>query len=193
VTEPVPPAAGTDWEVGVTEYEHGAAAACVTVKVWPPTVIVPVRWDVAPFMATLNVTVPPPDPLAPPVTTIQLTLLDALHAQPPAVVTVNEPVPPADGIDCDAGAIEYAHGCAASCMTVKVCPPTLIVPVRWVVPALAATLNVTVPLPDPEAPLEMVIQLTLLAAVHAHPPEADTVNEPLPPPDATDCDVGAIE
>ncbi len=49
---------------------------------------------VALFAATLNVTVPLPDPLAPAVTMIQLTVLDADHAQPPVVVTVNEPVPP---------------------------------------------------------------------------------------------------
>jgi len=29
-----------------------AAAAWVTVKIWPPTVIVPVRWDVSVFCAT---------------------------------------------------------------------------------------------------------------------------------------------
>jgi hypothetical protein len=69
-------------------------------------VIVPVRGLVALLAETLNVTVPPPEPLAPAVTTIQFALLDAVHGHPPAVVTVTEPVPPADGIDCDTGAIE---------------------------------------------------------------------------------------
>ena len=76
-------------------------------------------------------------------------------------------------------------------MTVNVCPPTVIVPVRCTVVMLGATLNVTVPLPDPVA-LVIVIQLTLLDAVQAQPLAVVTLNEPLPPSDGTDCDVGAI-
>ena len=193
VTEAVPPAAGTDCEAGLTEYVQGAAASCVTVNVWPPTVIVPVREVVALFAPTLNVTVPLPEPLAPAVTTIQLTVLDADHVQPAPVVTVNEPGPPAEGIDCDTGPIEYVQGGAASCVTVNVCPPTVIVPVRCVVAVLAATLNATVPLPVPVAVPVIVIQLTLLAAVHEHPPEAATANEPVPPADPIDCDAGVVE
>jgi hypothetical protein len=64
--------------------------------------MVPVRCTVVPLAATENVTVPLPEPLAVPVTVIQLTLLVAVHAQP-AVVTVNEPVPPSDGMDCETG------------------------------------------------------------------------------------------
>lgn len=78
-------------------------------------------------------------------------------------------------------------------MTVNVCPPTVIVPVRCVVAVFAATLNATVPLPDPVAVPVIVIQLTLLTAVHGHPPEAATVNEPLPPADGIDCDAGVVE
>jgi hypothetical protein len=57
----------------------------------------------------------------------------------------------------------------------------VIVPVRGVVSVLVATLNVTVPLPDPVAVPVKVIQLVLVLAVQAHPPVVETVNEPVPP------------
>jgi hypothetical protein len=69
------------------------------VNVWPPSVIDPVREVGVVFGATLNVTVPLSLPLAVPVTVTQLTLLVAVQLQPAAVVTVNDPFPPADGID----------------------------------------------------------------------------------------------
>lgn len=99
VTEPVSPSAAADCEVGLRAYEHETAAAWSIVNVWPATVIVPVRGLVALLPETLNVTVPPPEPLAPAVTTIQFALLDAVQAHPPDVVTVTEPVPPSDGTD----------------------------------------------------------------------------------------------
>jgi hypothetical protein len=79
---------------------------------------VPVLSPAAVFAATLNVTVPVPDPLAP-VTVIQLTLLDAVQAHPLVVVTVKEPVPPALAIHRLAGEIAYAHAAAPACVTVK--------------------------------------------------------------------------
>ena len=42
VVEPVPPAAATDWLVGLIAYVH-AAPACVTVSVCPPIVSEPLR------------------------------------------------------------------------------------------------------------------------------------------------------
>ena len=56
---------------------------------------------------------------------------------------------------------------------------------RGVVKVLAATLNVTVPLPVPDAAVR-VIQLAVVVAVQAHPPVVDTANEPVPPDAATD-------
>ena len=58
-----------------------AAAACVTVNVWPATVMVPVR-ALPGFAATLNATDPFPVPLAPEVTVTHATLLLAVQAQP---------------------------------------------------------------------------------------------------------------
>jgi hypothetical protein len=60
------------------------------------------------------------------------------------------------------------------------------VPVRGVVVVFAATVNVTVPLPDPLAPPVTLIQLALLVAVQAHPAPAAIEIEPLPPDAGTD-------
>jgi hypothetical protein len=169
-------------------YVHGAAA-CVTVNVCPPAVMVPVRGVVVELAATLKVTAPLPEPLAPPVMVIQLALLVAFHVHPADVVTVTAPVPPSASTDWDVGEIVYVHG-AAACVTVNVCPPAVMVPVRGVVVELAATLKVTVPLPEPLAPPVMVIQLALFVAVHVHPADVVTVNEPVLPPDGAAWDVG---
>jgi hypothetical protein len=67
------------------------------------------------------------------------------------------------------------------------------VPVR-ASPGFDATLNVTDPLPVPDAPLVIVIQSTFDVALHEHvvPVVTDTV-PPLPPSPATDRLVGEIE
>ena len=71
---------------------------------------------------------------------IQPTLLVADQPQPVPAVTPTVPVAATDVVRFDeAGLIVNVHG-APACVTVKVCPPIVIVPVRDVVPALAATL-----------------------------------------------------
>jgi hypothetical protein len=57
----------------------------------------------------------------------------------------------------------------------------------------AATFNVTVPLPDPLAPLAMLIQELCSDADQAHPAVAVTLNEAGPPARATDREVGETE
>jgi hypothetical protein len=47
-------------------------------------------------------------------------------------------------------------------------------------PGFAETVNASVPLPVPDWG-DGVIQLTLLAAVHAHPPGAESATVPVPP------------
>jgi hypothetical protein len=89
---PLPPAAVKDCVVGEIEGEH-EAAAWLTVNVAPAIVSVPVRLDATVFAATLNVAVPLPEPVAPPVMVIQEALLAAVHAQPVAAVIVLLPVP----------------------------------------------------------------------------------------------------
>ena len=78
--------------VGVIDGEQDAAA-CVTVKVAPAIVNVPVRVETALFAATLKPTDPLPEPVAPLVTVIQGALLAAVQAQPVAALTLLLPVP----------------------------------------------------------------------------------------------------
>jgi len=81
-----------------------------------------------------------PLPLAPALMVIQASLLAAVQLQPVPAVTVTVPVVATDVVRFDeAGAIVNVQG-AAAWVTVKVCPPIVIVPVRDVVPALAVTL-----------------------------------------------------
>ena len=163
-------------------------------KVSPATVTVPNRGAVVVLTATLSETTPLPVPVAPAVTVIQLVLLVAVRAQPAVPVTLIDTEPPAaPRFEYGGDMLNAPHTvdpCAAACVTVKVCPPIVIVPVRVVVRALAATLSDTVPLPVPVAPAVTVIQLALLVAVRAHPVVPVTVTDTGPPAAATLCDVG---
>jgi hypothetical protein len=68
-------------------------------------------------------------------------------------------------------------------VTVNVDPAMVIVPVRLpLLSVLAAAVNLTVPVPSPLAPLVIVIQLALLAAVHLQPGSVVTVTGPPVPP-----------
>ena len=81
--------------------------------------------------ATLKLTEPLPLPLAPAVTVSQASLLTAVQLQPVPAVTVDRAGGwPADVARFDeVGAIVNVHG-APACVTVKVWPPIVIVPVR---------------------------------------------------------------
>ena len=75
----------------------------------------------------------------------------------------------------------------------NVWPAAVIVPVR-ADPVLAATANPTEPLPVPETPVEIVIQVVFEPAVHAQVDgDAVTPNDPDPPASATLWSVGEIE
>src|SRR5689334_22736717 len=78
----------------------------------------------------------------------------------------------------------------ASCVTVKVCPAMVAVPVRCA-PLFAATMKPTEPLPVPPV-LSSMIQASLLTAVQAQPACVVTVTDPLPPAAAKFCDVGLM-
>ena len=173
----------------------GGAAACDTVKVWPATVSVPVRAGPG-FTAAANASVPLPVPAAAPVSVNHAALVLAVHAHVAAeAVTATEPEPPLSATSCDAGEIVNVHGgggAAAACDTVKVCPPMVSVPVRAAA-VFAATLNATVPLPVPEAPLVTVNHAALALAVHAQVfADAVTVTDPAAAVSATSCVVGEI-
>ena len=81
-----------------------------------------------------------PLPLAPAVTVIHASLLAAVQAQPVPAVTVTVPVVAAEDVKFeDVGAMVNVHG-APTWVTVNVCPPIVIVPVRDAVPVFAVTL-----------------------------------------------------
>ena len=81
-----------------------------------------------------------PLPLAPAVIVIHVALLVAVQLQPVPEVTVTVPVvAAADVRSDDVGEMVNVHG-APACVTLKVCPPIVIVPVREAVLVFAATL-----------------------------------------------------
>lgn len=89
---PVPPPAPIFelWE----DSENEQPEAWLTVNVFPPAVIVPDR-ALSEFGSTLNEMSPLAVPELPPVIVIHGALLTAVQRQPPTVVIVNMPVPPA--------------------------------------------------------------------------------------------------
>ena len=144
--------------------------------VWPATVRVPVRSLVALLAVALNVTVPLPDPLEPPLILSQPALLVADQLQPDPAVTVVVEVSPVAASIRHVGETPYVHPAGAPLwVTVTVWPATVRVPVRSLVALLAVALNVTVPLPDPLEPPLILSQPVLLVAVQPHPPAAVTV------------------
>jgi len=91
---PVPPSESKSLLPGLIETVH--AAAWLAVNVRPATVNVPCRAPPV-LVVTANVTLPGPEPEAPPVIVNQLVLLlVAVHEHPAAVVTpIAVPVPAA--------------------------------------------------------------------------------------------------
>jgi hypothetical protein len=101
-----PPVADNGIVSGVTTAVQ--PLSCVTVNVWPVTLIVPLR--AAPeFGAAANCTVPGPLPLDPAVTLIHAAFETAVHAHDKFVFTVNEPGLPPAGIDCEVGLSEMVQ------------------------------------------------------------------------------------
>jgi hypothetical protein len=137
------------------------------------------------------VTEPLPLPVAPALIVIQLALLVAVQPQPVGAVTATVPLPAAAVRFVDVGEIAGVHGVPAW-LTVKLSPAIVRVPVRLVVAALAATVNVVLPGPVPAAPELTVIHAALLTADHTQPVPTLTVLLPVPPPATTDCEVGEI-
>jgi hypothetical protein len=99
---------------------------------------VPVRAVADVFAATVYATVPFPVPLPPLVTVIHDALLTPVHPQPVAVVTALVKDPPDAGAVCELGDIVKLQ--MPLCVTVRVCPAIVNVPVRGVVEVCAATL-----------------------------------------------------
>jgi hypothetical protein len=87
----------------------------VTVTVWPPTVMVPVRGLPVPLTATLKLKDPSPD-IPPLVIVIQGTVLTGVHAQLEPVTTEILLLSPADDADTVVGDTLYVH-CASAART----------------------------------------------------------------------------
>lgn len=133
-----------------------------------------------------------PLPVAPALIVIHASLLEAVQLQPAGAVTVTVPAAPPATTFADVGEIVELHG-APACVTVKVFPPIVRVPVREAVPALGATSYVTEPLPVPDVPALIVIHASLLVAAQLHPVAAVTVTvPPVMPVDTTLVEVGEI-
>jgi hypothetical protein len=108
-----------------------SVVVCEIVTTWPPIVIVPVRLLVVMLMATVNVTVPDPVPLAG-VADSHGALVVAVHAQPEPVVTVMLPLPPFGPNDVADAASETLQLVDAAWVTVNGRPAIVAVPVREV-------------------------------------------------------------
>ena len=70
---------------------------CFTVKTFPATAIIPLRENPVAFGATAKSTTPLPTPTLFPVNVVQLTLLEAIHAQRLSHRIMKLPAPPLDG------------------------------------------------------------------------------------------------
>jgi hypothetical protein len=113
--------------------------ACVTVKARPAIVRVAVRGCEPGFAATEKLTVPEPLPLAPELMVIQLALEAVSQAQSgAAAVRFTLPAPPAAPKDWLVDEMAKSQ-LAPACVTVKVFPAMVIVPVRDRLLVLAAT------------------------------------------------------
>ena len=112
--------------------------AWVKVKVWPAMVIVPLREVVEVLAVNEKLTVPLPELLPPAVTVIQAAPLLAVQEHPLPEVTPTLPLPAVEATEALAGEIAYVQG-APACVTVKVCPATVMVSEREVVDVFAAT------------------------------------------------------
>ena len=127
------------------------------------------------FATTVNPTVPLPVPLAPDVTDNQFTLLVAVQPQPGPAVRFTDPVAPPAAASNVAVASVMAQ--PVPCVTVNVCPPTVIAALRDG-PVFRATVNRTTPSPVPVAPDEIVSHPIVDVAVQPQPVPVRTVNDP---------------
>jgi hypothetical protein len=189
LTLSVPPAAGRYTSVVERVMEHGPEGVWLlpdwtTVKTCPPMVTVPAR-DAPEFGSTVKDTELLPDPLIGCESQIHEVLLDAVHEQPAGASMAIAPLPPADvKLAVVAGKVT-AHGpvLVAACVTVKVSPAIVSVPLRPAGAAFGVTENETLPVPTPELPDVTVIHDAFASAVHEQPAGAVTV-VPLVPPAA---------
>ena len=121
-------------------------------------------------------------PLAPEVTVNHDAVLTAVHVHEAGDVTANVPVAASFEMLAEVGAIVTVQVCATpSWLTGTAWPATVKVPDRVSAFGLAVTATLTVPGPEPLAPLPTDIHPRSDAAVHVHCAPVDTVIDALPP------------
>jgi hypothetical protein len=133
-----------------------------------------------------------PVPFAPDTITIHEVLLVAVQSHPLVAVTDTLLVPPAAVKLFPVGDIENEQGLLPDCVTVKVCPAIVAVPVRGVGSGLGCTLNPTSPLPLPDKPDVIVTKGEFDVAVQPQPDGALTATLLLPPVEPNVREVGEI-
>jgi len=161
----------------------------VIVTVCPATLSVPIRSTPVVFAVTLKVTEPIPDPVAPVVIVIHWYVVVALHEHCVPAITLNVRLAASEPIAKLVGETLPVQP-TESCVTDTVWPATVIVAVRGAPVGLAGTLIVTDPIPEPAAPLTMVIQLAVVVAVHEHAVPLMMLIVRVPAVEATVNDVG---
>ena len=185
VTLPVPPEEAKLALAGVSPVTAHAAAAWVTVWVWPPAVIVAVRLAAFGLEATEYAISPvSPVPVQPEVIVNHAALLVAVQPHElPFVEMVTLPLPPLALNDAVAGLRLVTVHAEPSWVTVWVWPPAVIVAVRLAALALDATLYAISPVsPVPVEPEVIVSHAALEVAVQPHElPLVEMVTLPLPP------------
>jgi len=160
---------------------------CVTVKVCPAIVSVPVR--LAPlFGAAEKLTDPFPVPTAPELIVSQLAWLEAVHAHPEAALTPTVPVPPEAGTE---EPDEESENVQAPAWLITTCWPATVTVVLRAAPLVPATANVAVPSPAEDEPPLTVTQSTLLDAPQAQPSRVVTRTFTVPPDAPMACVSGA--
>jgi hypothetical protein len=113
---------------------------------------------------------------------------DVVHEHPPWAETVTVADPPEAGSDTAAVDSGNAHG-TPGCVTVTLCPATVIVPVLGEAESFALAFTLTEPLPLP-LPGEALNHAAFGEAVHEQPLGAFSDTAPAPPCAATDSAVG---
>lgn len=153
--------------------------------------MVAVRAFAVVLAAATNSTMPSPVPLVGVLNVIQFAavVIDQLQL----VVKLKSIVSPA-GEAIALCALRLNMQIAPACVTEKVCPAIVNVPLRELMELFALTVYPTVPAPVPGEPKETVIQGTLLVAVREHAGElAAMVIRPFPPPELKEALDGEME
>ena len=190
VTVPLPPVSATVAFDGPTRYVQApgtagpsgvsACPACVTVDLWSPRMIVPIRRSSKGLGGMVRRTVAAPLPVTGVANEIQLAFVAMVHEQPLIVDTATSRVPPLASMERLSGPSSNRQG-AACCETRTRLSLTTISPSRLEGSGLGATRNSTVLVPCPEVGDSPESQFAAVDTSHGHSGVVVTVTVPVPP------------